>query len=100
MDDRITIAGAGSVLRQLRTKAGLSLDDLAGRLDWDKGRLSKYENDQLGLSLDVIEQIAVALDQRAEPVILRLLQHRYPSLASPRSKVGRLLREAVDEMTR
>lgn len=100
MSNTVRIEGAGNVLYELRTDADLTLEQLADRLDWDKGRLSKYENNHLGLSLDVIEEIARALGVRAERIVLLCLQKRYPAIASPRSKVGKLLQQAVDEMTR
>lgn len=98
MNENTTIEGVGDVIKELRTQEKLTLDELADRLDWDKSRLSKYENNKLGLSLDAIEKIAVALRLRAEPVILRCLQCRYPALSSPRSKAGKLLTEAVEHM--
>ena len=98
MSNHVSIDGAGEVLRNCRLEAELSLEQLADRLQWDKGRLSKYENNRLGVTLDVIEQIAVALGHRAEPIVLKCVQHLYPALASNRSRVGRLLQSAVDHM--
>ena len=86
------------MIRTLRQQAGLSLEEMARRIGWDKGRLSKYENSRLGLSLPVIEDIAKALGERPEVVVLRCLKERYPALSSSKSEVGRLVQHLVDEL--
>jgi transcriptional regulator with XRE-family HTH domain len=98
MSEPLKIAGAGPAIRQLRQAAGLSLEDLADRLGWDKGRLSKYETDRLGLSISIIEEIARALGRRPEVVALYCLKQRYPKLSS--SEVGCLLDSLVEELGR
>ncbi len=92
------IPNAGEALRSLRQSFGLSLRELADRVGWDKARLSKYENDQLGLSLPVLEEIARALGQRPEVVVLYCLKHRYPSLSVEGSETGDLLDTLVQQM--
>jgi transcriptional regulator with XRE-family HTH domain len=89
---------AGSVIRELREEAGLSLSDLAQKMGWDKGRLSKYENDGLGLSAQTIEKIATALNFNPEVLLLKCLQHKYPRLAE--AKTGKLIEEAIRELSR
>src|SRR5262245_3808580 len=97
METNLKIESAGKVIQARRKEAGLALEALADRLGWEdgKGRLSKYENDRLGLSLPVIEEIARALGKRAEPIVLECLKARYPALASERSTAGRLLNQLV-----
>lgn len=94
------IDSAGQAIRNLREQTGLSLLDLATRLGWDKSRLSKYENDHLALSMPVIEEIAKALGVPPLVVVFDCLKQRYPALASPTSKKGRLVQQLVDELCR
>ena len=96
----LTIDSAGQAIRSLREQAGLSLQDLAERLDWDKGRLSKYENNHLALSLPVIEEIASAFDKPPPSLVFACLQHRYPALSNSQSKVGRLVKRLTDELAK
>jgi transcriptional regulator with XRE-family HTH domain len=71
VNESFKIGPAGEVLRALRGEAGLSQPELAEKLGWDPTRLSKYENNRLMLSLDVIDKIARALGVPAEAVVLR-----------------------------
>lgn len=87
---------SGGALRELRESLGISLRELAQRLSWDRGILSKYENNRLGLSLSRIDDIAGALGLRPEVVILFILKKRYPSLAST-SPIN-LLDQLVEKM--
>lgn len=77
------------MIKDLRERSEQSLADVAGELGWDKGRLSRYENDQRALSLPVIEELAPVLGETPEAIVLACLKHRYPRLARPNSKVGR-----------
>jgi transcriptional regulator with XRE-family HTH domain len=52
----------GERLRRLRTGAGLSQGDLAGRSGIPKSRLSRYENDHLLPSLTTLTRLADALE--------------------------------------
>lgn len=90
------LTNCGDALREIRQEAGLSLGDLAELLQWNKGRLSKYETGRLPLSVDVIEQIATTLHLRPEAVILKCVQCQYPALKMPR--IGALLEAAVEEL--
>ena len=90
------LSDAGAAVRQARQRLGLSLNDVAGRLGWDKGRLSKYETNELALSSDVLDAIAGALDCRPEVLLLECLRSKYPSLKS--SKTGHLLNELIREL--
>ena len=75
----------------MRIEHDLRVQQLAQRLGWDKGRLSKYENDKLALSMPVIEAIARALEINPAAVVIRCLKVRYPYLAAERSEIGKLL---------
>ena len=94
MKKDLKIEGAGSVLTELR--GTYTLEEFADRLGWDRSRLWKYENNKLGLSIDVLEHVARVTGQRAELLAFRCLQQRYPNLRSSRSEVGRLLNRAVE----
>lgn len=94
------VDSAGEAVRTLREQAGLSLRDLAERTGWDKGRLSKYENNQLAMSLPVLDRIAQGLGMAPLVVLLHCLRHRYPALKRPNSEVGSLLQQLVDELSK
>lgn len=51
----------GSTIRQLRSRHGLTIADVADRAGISKGMLSKIENAQTATSLDTLVQIANAL---------------------------------------
>ena len=89
----LTFPAAGRVIRQLREDARLSLADLAERVGWDKGRLSKYENDKIALSMPVIEEIAGALKKPPLEIVLACLKTRYPVLQN--ADLSRLLDKVV-----
>ena len=74
----------------------MSLRELATRLGWDRGRLSKYETDAVGLTLPVIEEIAAGLQLRPEVVVLKCIQSRYPALK--KSDAGRYLANLVNAL--
>lgn len=51
----------GAVLRQRRVAQGLTIADVAERADLSRGMVSKIENGQVGISLDSLERLTVAL---------------------------------------
>lgn len=99
-EDKLKIDSTGGAIRALRETAGLSLAELAEKVGWDKGRLSKYENNHLGLSLSVIDEIAAALGLASTTVLISCIKHRYPHLSRPRSRVGKLLDQLDHELHR
>ena len=98
MSREITIPTAGDTIRALREQAGLSLQELADRVGWDKGRLSKYENNHLALALPALDTIAHGLDLAPAVVVYNCLKHRYPALTLAESERGQLVKELVDQM--
>lgn len=80
--------GVGNAIKELRDEAQLNQAELAERIGWDKGRLSKYESNQLSLSFAAIEKIADAIGKKTEVVVLRCLKYMYPSLSDPNSQVA------------
>jgi transcriptional regulator with XRE-family HTH domain len=82
------IEGAGAVIRKYREQHNISLRELALRLGWDRGRLSRYENNDLALSLDALSQIATALGERPEVVVFECLRALHRNLDnSPLGKI-------------
>ncbi len=98
MSHEITIPTAGDAIRALREEAGLSLQQLADRVGWDKSRLSKYENNHLALALPAIDTIAHGLDLAPAVVVYNCLKHRYPALTLAESERGPLVKELVDQL--
>jgi transcriptional regulator with XRE-family HTH domain len=84
----ITMRAVGSVIRTLRENSGYSLKALAAKLHWSHGRLSKYENDKLAVSLEIIEEIAKALNISPITIVYKCLELRYPKMKS--SSAGKL----------
>ena len=62
--------------------------------------LSKYETDQLSMSLPVLDRIAEGLGIAPVALLLECLKHRYPNLSSPKSRVGVLMTKLVQELSR
>jgi len=92
------IGKVGEAIRNLRLNAGISMSELANRLGWDKARLSKYENNRLGLTLSSIERIAAALGKHPEFVVFECLATKYPRLNDPKSAIGKLLQDLIVEL--
>ncbi len=66
----------GSTIRQLRSRHGLTIADVADRAGISRGMLSKIENAQTATSLDTLVQIANALGVT--------LSHLFGSFGKPR----------------
>lgn len=99
LDRNIQISSAGQAIRSLRVAQKLSLHQLADRIGWDKARLSKYENNKLGLSLAVIEELATGLECEPLFLVLTCLKHRYPELSRKGSKIGHTLDKLVRQLS-
>lgn len=91
---------AGEVIRRFREKAGLSLSQLAERAGIEKSSLSKYENNQLAMSLPIVERIAEGLKTPPLLVIFECLKQRYPDLRRGKSKVATLVGQLVSELSK
>ena len=87
----LKIEGAGLVIKALREKHGLSLSELAGRLDWDKSRLSLYENDKRSISLETLAEFCLALNEPPMTVIRDCIKPVHASA------VGSMLQDLVRE---
>ena len=93
----LQIEKAGQVIRDLRSERGIGLNELAARMGWDKGRLSKYETNQLGLSLSAVGEIAKALHVRPEVLVFECLKQVYPRLRRD-SEERQLLEQLIEKM--
>lgn len=78
------MGGAGPFVRELRGRLGVSMRELARRLGWEAGHLSRCESGKLKLSLDALDRIAVALG--LEPAAVAV--EAYASIR-PRTREGR-----------
>jgi transcriptional regulator with XRE-family HTH domain len=96
----LRLTNSGGILRQAREEAGLSLRELAERLSWNQGTLSKYENGQTGLSLEILEEIADAIGCSREQLAVRCLRERYASLATSKTEVGKLANSLVQALSK
>ena len=89
---------AGIAIRRLRENKGIGLNELSESIQWDKSRLSRYENNQVGLSLEAIEIIASGLDLPPVYIIIECLKEIYPHLIEPGNKTGLLLKSLAKEV--
>ena len=77
------ISGVGSALAELRARAKLSLAELADKVETSKSALSKIENNERPVSLQLLERLAKPLKWRPEALILFCLQSKYRALMNP-----------------
>jgi transcriptional regulator with XRE-family HTH domain len=89
--DKLKLLSAGHVIKKLREEQNLTLMALADKLGWNKGRLSRYENNQVGLSTDAINEISKALNIPSPIVLILCLKQIYPALSDTNSKTAKLL---------
>ena len=95
----LSISSAGEAIRSLRKSRGLSLAALSEKVGWDKSRLSRYENNQVAVSVDAIEKIADALEMSPLVATLYCLRTVYPILADPSNEPSRLFGRLTEELT-
>ena len=93
MASLVKLSNVGAALSQLRKQAGFSISEMAKQLGWSKGRISKYENDELGVTTTVLEELAKGLGMEPEVVILFCLNHKYPKLGD--SEIGKALEDLI-----
>lgn len=67
MSETVDITKIGQLIRLARTREGLTLEELADRIDgMSDGRLSEYETGAKMPTIDMIRKILVALRRHAE----------------------------------
>jgi transcriptional regulator with XRE-family HTH domain len=98
MPSDIRLTGSGAVLRELREEAKLGLREAAERLGWDPGLLSKYETNQVGVTLESVESIAELVGRSKEAVVLQCLRSRYESFSKANTPIGKALGELLEKL--
>jgi transcriptional regulator with XRE-family HTH domain len=98
MTIELSIAGAGDVIRAERERRGHSLRNVASHMGCDRGLLSKYENNQVGLSIEVINKIAEAIGERPEALACKCLKAAYPVLGAPKSRAAKLFADLLEHL--
>jgi hypothetical protein len=96
MHEALKVTKSGLGIKQLREHAGFTLPQFAEKLGWNKGQLSKYENNILALPLSAIEEIANALGHSVSVVVLYLLKIQYPDLNG--SETGERFDRLVEQL--
>ncbi len=91
----IKITGIGEILREYRVRSKLTLEQLAISVGCHRGKLSRYENNETSVSLEMIDSIAAALNTNPEEIVLKWIQNKYPSLNNPRTEKHRLISELI-----
>jgi transcriptional regulator with XRE-family HTH domain len=84
-DIELRLEGCGDVIKTYREKAGLTVRSLADKAKCSHSALTKIENNQLSLSLAVIESIAKAIDVKAGTILLTCLKKKFPKLQSTKA---------------
>lgn len=74
------LKGCGDVIRDVRQRRGFTTDEVEAILNWPSGRLSKYENNKLNVHLDVLNDLAQALEVSRAWLALLCLRSQYPEL--------------------
>ena len=59
----------GVLLRQARLAAGLTQEELAGRIDTKKSAISRIENHARDMRLSTLEKVATALGKKLRVII-------------------------------
>jgi transcriptional regulator with XRE-family HTH domain len=76
----LTLRGAGEALRTIRQQKGVSLRQLAEDLKMSQGTLSKYENNQVGMDMEVLLKLSGALQVEPSEMLRACLKVLMPSL--------------------
>jgi transcriptional regulator with XRE-family HTH domain len=77
------IENVGECLTVLRKVSGLTLDALAEKVGTSKAALSKIENNQRPLSLQLLERLAKPLGFKPEALVLYCIRQKYTALDRP-----------------
>ncbi len=92
----LTISGGGAAIRRLREKVGVGLNELAGKLAWNPGRLSRYETNKIGVSLHAICELGDKLGVPPEQLLLECLKELNPGLSQTAG--GKILEKIVAQL--
>jgi transcriptional regulator with XRE-family HTH domain len=94
----VQVKSAGKILQKYRKFRAISIRTLEEKTEINRGTLSHYENDVIGIPADTLKVISDALDIPSALVMLEIIQNNNPDLANPKSKKGKLLRELSGEL--
>lgn len=81
----------GAKLKQLRQEQGWSQDDLAEQAQIDGRQISRYENDRVVPSVDVVVKLAKAFNVSLDYLLLEEAERR--PLAAPKGKLAQRVSE-------
>ena len=96
--DSFKLHPAGSAIKSLREEKGVSLNALSKKIGWNKSQLSRYENNQIGITNEAIEKIAQGLELPPLYVLFNCLKQIYPDLSEPTHKAGKLIESLIKEL--
>ncbi len=85
--------GAGEIVATIRKKLGLSLADVAGRLQLAKTTVMRYENNEVPLSDYAVGRFAEIYNVPAEELMLECMKKVLPAMQD--SPFGKLLNKLV-----
>lgn len=88
-------ATIGGILRQYRQGRSIALGVMEHVVGRDKSLLSRYENDQVGVTLDLLDDYAKATATPCEELVLNCLRVRYPIFNDPQTAVGKAFEELL-----
>lgn len=92
----ILLSGVGNILRCVRHRKGVSLRQLERKTGISRSLLSRYENNEVNLTTDVLEQISNAIDVPLPYIVIEYLKNKYPYLSKSRSDISKAL-NAISE---
>lgn len=95
MSEPVPVTGFGDVLRRARESKGLTIEELAEKLGWQKNRIEKYENGETQPSPDSIDRIAESLELSPDDLRALYLFYRAPELLSRPDFYLRLVQQNV-----
>jgi len=87
--------GAGSLIADLRKKLGLSLEDVASRLNLAKTTVMRYEKDEVPLPDYAVMRFAEVYNVNAEKLMYDCLVKVLPSMKD--SPFGKLLSDLIEQ---
>ena len=95
-DEEVLIVSLGKKLKQLRQEKGWSQDEFAFHAEIDGRQVSRYENDKVTPSVEVVIKMARAFDVSLDFLLLDEAPRR--PLQSPMSKLAQRV-IAIDELS-
>ena len=79
------------MIRELRQTRKISLAAFARRIGWNKGRQSRYESDETGLTMAALARISGILNVPSVALLARCLKEACPELADADDEIVKFL---------